>query len=233
MLPLEIPSAGILGARFPDAIGGLVAGSTARGEATPSSDLDLIVLLPGPPAPMRSTEDVQGRLVEFFVHTEESLIDFIDRERRLRRSPLLHMCAHGLIISDHDQRLARLQDLARERWSAGPAPLVDDELDDRRYRLTAMLDDLADEADPADRAALAAAVFTDVADLALISRGRWSGAGRWLTRRLRDVDAALADDLVAGLSTAVHGDPRVLISCGSAELDRLGGRLDSGYERRA
>jgi hypothetical protein len=170
--------------------------------------------------------------LEFFVHTEESLIDFIDRERRLRRSPLLHMCAQGLIISDHDQRLARLQDLARDRWSAGPAPLVDDELDDRRYRLTAMLDDLADEADPADRAALAAAVFTDVADLALISRGQWSGAGRWLTRRLREADAALADDLVAGLSTAVHGDPRVLIGCGRAELDRLGGRLDSGYERR-
>lgn len=228
MLPHEV-----LGARFPEAIGGLVAGSTARGEATPSSDLDLIVLLAGPPAPMRSTADVQGQLVEFFVHTEQSLIEFIDRERRLRRSPLLHMCAHGLIISDHDQRLARLQDLARERWSAGPAPPVDGELDDRRYRLTAMLDDLVAETDPADRAAIAAAVFTDVADLALISRGRWSGAGRWLTRRLRDADAALADGLVAGLSTAVHGDPRVLIRCGRAELDRLGGRLDSGYERRA
>jgi hypothetical protein len=110
---------------------------------------------------------------------------------------------------------------------------VDDELDDRRYRLTVMLDDLADEADPADRAALAAAVFTDVADLALISRGRWSGAGRWLTRRLRDADAALAENLVTGLSTAVHGDARVLIGWGRAELDRLGGRLDSGYERRA
>jgi predicted nucleotidyltransferase len=223
----------ILDAQFPDAIGGLVAGSTARGEETPSSDLDLVVLLPGRPAPMRRTERVGGRLVEFFVHTEDSLVSFIDRERRLRRSPLLHMCAHGLIISDHDQRLARLRALARARWSAGPAPLTTDELDDRRYRLTAMLDDLADEADPAGRAALAAAVFTDVADLALISRGRWSGAGRWLTRRLRDADGALTDHLVAGLSAAVHGDPRLLISCGTTELDRLGGRLDSGYERFA
>lgn len=228
MLPREI-----LDARFPDALGGLVAGSTARGEGTPSSDLDLIVLLPGRPAPMRSTEHLQGQLVEFFVHTEDSLVGFIDRERQLRRSPLLHMCAHGLIISDRDRRLARLQDFARDRWSAGPAPLTDDELDDRRYRLTALLDDLADETNPVDRAGLATAVFTDTADLALVSRGRWSGAGRWLTRRLRETDAELSDNLAAGLRAAVHGDATILLSCGRSELDRLGGPLDSGYERYA
>jgi hypothetical protein len=93
------------------------------------------------------------------------------RAEGLRRSPLLHMCAQGLIIRDHDQQLARLQDLARDRWAAGPAPLTDDDLGDRRYRLTALLDDVADEANPVDRAALAAAAFTDVADLALVSRG--------------------------------------------------------------
>lgn len=223
----------ILEARFPDALGGLVAGSSARGEDTASSDVDLIVLLSGRPAPMRRTEHVRGRLVEFFVHTEASFVEFVDRERQLRRSPLLHMCAHGLIVSDHDQRLARLQVLARDRWSAGPAPLSVGELDDRRYRLTALLDDLADEADPIDRTALAAAVFTDVADLALVSRGRWSGTGRWLGRRLRETDAELSHNLASGLRAAVHGDPTILVNCGSAELDRLGGPLDFGYERRA
>jgi predicted nucleotidyltransferase len=223
----------ILDTRFPDAVGGLVAGSTARGDDTPSSDLDLIVLLSGRPAPMRRTERVQGRLVEFFVHTEESFVAFIDRERRLCRSPLLHMCAHGLIICDHDGRLAWLRDLARDRWAAGPARLTDDELEDRRYRLTALLDDLADETNPADRAALAAAVFTDVADLALVSRGRWSGTGRWLTRRLREVDPDLSGNLVAGVRAAIHGDVSMLKNCGDAELERIGGPLDSGYERHA
>ncbi len=228
MLPREI-----LDARFPDALGGLVAGSTARGDDTPSSDLDLIVLLAGRPAPMRRTERVQGRLVEFFVHTEDSFVAFVDRERLLRRSPLLHMCAQGLVIRDDDGRLARLQDLARDRCSTGPAGLTGDELDDRRYRLTALLDDLADETDPVDRAALAAAVFTDVADLALVSRGHWTGTGRWLTRRLREIDPGLGERLAAGLQAAVHGDVSALRSCGDAELDRIGGSLDSGYERHA
>ncbi len=228
MLPREI-----LDARFPDALGGLVAGSTARGDDTPSSDLDLIVLLAGRPAPMRRTERVQGRLVEFFVHTEDSFVAFVDRERLLRRSPLLHMCAQGLVIRDDDGRLARLQDLARDRCSTGPAGLTGDELDDRRYRLTALLDDLTDETDPVDRAALAAAVFTDVADLALVSRGHWTGTGRWLTRRLREIDPGLGERLAAGLQAAVHGDVSALRSCGDAELDRIGGSLDSGYERHA
>lgn len=231
--PARVSPREILDARFPDALGGLVAGSAARGDDTPSSDLDLIVLLSGRPAPMRSTEHVRGQLVEFFVHTEDSFVSFVDRERQVRRSLLLHMCAHGLIISDHDQRLARLQDFARNQWSAGPAPLTDDELADRRYRLTALLDDLADESDPVDRVALAAAAFTDVADLALVSRVRWSGTGRWLTRRLRETDAELGDNLAAGLRAAVHGDPTILLRCGRAELDRLGGPLDRGYERRA
>lgn len=228
MLPREI-----LDARFPNAVGGLLAGSSARGDDTPSSDVDLVVLLDGRPAPMRSTERVQGRLVEFFVHTEASFVVFIDRDHQLRRSPLLHMCAHGVILRDHDGRLSRLQSLARGRWAAGPATLTDDELEDRRYRLTALLDDLANETDPADRAALAAAVFIDVADLALVTRGRWSGAGRWLTRRLREVDTDLNDNLLAGLQAAVHGAPSILRSCGEAELQRIGGPLDSGYERHA
>jgi hypothetical protein len=138
-----------------------------------------------------------------------------------------------LIVRDDDGRLVRLQDLARDRWATGPAGLTDDELEDRRYRLTALLDDLADETDPADRAALAAAVFTDVADLALVSRGHWSGTGRWLTRRLREIDPDLSENLVAGLQAAVQGDASALKNWGDAELKRIGGPLDSGYERHA
>ncbi|MGH3585426.1 MAG: hypothetical protein ACRDQ0_03795 [Pseudonocardia sp.] len=123
--------------------------------------------------------------------------------------------------------------LARDRWAAGPARLTDDELEDRRYRLTALLDDLADETDPADVAALAAAVFADAADLALVTRGQWSGVGRWLARRVREMDNGLNENLVAGLQAAVQGDVSILRSCGEAELIRIGGRLDSGYQRHA
>ncbi|MCD2197053.1 nucleotidyltransferase domain-containing protein [Actinomycetospora endophytica] len=223
----------ILDAWFPEAVGGLVAGSVARGEDTPTSDLDLLVLLPGRPAPMRRTERIDGRVVEFFVHTEASFLGFVDREVPLRRSPLLHMGAHGLVIRDREGCMTRLRDLARARWSAGPPSLSDAELEDRRYRLTALLDDLADERDPVCLASLAAAAFPDVADLALASRRRWGGRGRWLARRLAEADASLADSLVTGLREALDGDAVALVGCGRAELDRVGGRLEEGYARFA
>jgi predicted nucleotidyltransferase len=218
---------------FPDALGAAVAGSVARGEDTPTSDLDLLVLLPGRPAPMRRTGRVDGRLVEFFVHTEVSFAEFVDRETSLGRSPLLHMGAHGSVIRDRDGRMTRLVELARARWAAGPPPLEDTGLEDRRYRLTALLDDLADERDRGALAGLATAAFIDIADLALATRRRWSGRGRWLVRRLAEADAPLADDLVAGLRVALDGDAAPLVRCGRRELDRAGGPLDEGYARYA
>lgn len=223
----------ILDTWFPDATGGLVAGSVARGEDTPTSDLDLLVLLPGPPAPLRRTERVHGRVVEFFVHTEASFVEFVDRETRLRRSPLLHMGAHGLVIRDRDGGMTRLHDLARARWAAGPAELSDAEIEDHRYRLTGLLDDLADEWRGTGVAGVATATFTEVADLALATRGRWGGRGRWLVRRLAETDAVLADELVAGLRAALDGDATALVHCGRAELDRVGGRCEEGYVRFA
>ncbi|WP_433800333.1 nucleotidyltransferase domain-containing protein [Actinomycetospora sp. CA-084318] len=223
----------ILSDRFPEALGAVLGGSAAHGESTASSDLDMVVLLSGPPAPMRVTERLRGRPVEFFVHTEESLVDFLGRERRLRRSPLLHMLATGTIVSDPFGRIAPLQELARRRWEAGPDVVDAAELEDRRYRLTALLDDLADTPDPGERAAITASVFTDLADLMLVSRTCWTGSGRWLLRRLHQVDPDLAQRLVAGFERAVGGDPGLLLALGNAELARLGGRLDEGYERRA
>lgn len=164
----------VLDDRHPDAIGAVVGGSTSAGTDTATSDLDLVVLLPGRPAPMRATERYEGRLVELFVHTEDSLVAFLDRERGLRRSPLLHMTAFGAVVADTDGRVARLQGLARKRWNAGPEALGPREREDRRYRLTALLDDLADEPDPGERRVVAVTVFTDVADLALVDRGAWS-----------------------------------------------------------
>jgi predicted nucleotidyltransferase len=56
--------------RFPEARAAWLGGSVAAGEQTSTSDLDITVLLGGPPAPFRSSEVVDGWPVEFFVQTE-------------------------------------------------------------------------------------------------------------------------------------------------------------------
>jgi hypothetical protein len=180
-----------------------------------------IVLVPPPTARLR-------KLPERKTHPGHPT-DRIQQNRTVSRR-------HRVLVLVHNPLTIRPRDHA-ERHAIKAPPAADEELDYRRYWLTALLDDLADDDladdDPVDRAAPATAVFADVADLALVSRGHWSGTGRWLTRRLREIDPALGERLVAGLQAAVHGGVSGLRSCGDAELDRIGGPLDSGYGRHA
>ncbi len=70
--------------RFPQARAAWLGGSTALGTTTPTSDLDITVLLPAPPAPYRESLLHNGRPVELFVQTEESIAYFRAAERAAR-----------------------------------------------------------------------------------------------------------------------------------------------------
>ena len=61
---------GLVVDRFPGARAAWLAGSVVTGTATPGSDLDVTVLLPGEPAPYRESMRWDGWPVELFVHTE-------------------------------------------------------------------------------------------------------------------------------------------------------------------
>ncbi|MFC0627973.1 nucleotidyltransferase domain-containing protein [Kribbella deserti] len=72
MEALEV-AARLVGERFPGALAAWLGGSVARGTATRTSDLEITVLLAGPPAPYRESLEYGGWPVELFVHTEASL----------------------------------------------------------------------------------------------------------------------------------------------------------------
>ena len=79
--------------RFPDARAAFLAGSAGEGSANEFSDLDIVVLLDGPPAPYRETIRVEGWPVELFVHTDESIVYWLDRERQQGGCTLANMLA--------------------------------------------------------------------------------------------------------------------------------------------
>ncbi|MFZ3554767.1 nucleotidyltransferase domain-containing protein [Streptomyces sp. BH055] len=86
--------------RFPDARAAFLAGSVLTERRTPRSDLDIVVLLSGLPAPCRESLHHEGWPVELFVQTEADWHRFVERETAERRSSLLAMCAQGLLLSD-------------------------------------------------------------------------------------------------------------------------------------
>lgn len=220
----------IVAERYPQARAAVLAGSVAAGRATATSDLDIVVLA-GPEDRVREAIRVQGVPVELFVHTDESVAYWFEREREQGGCTLAHMLATGLPLAGAE--VEQVQELARRHLAAGPPAWTPELLEYRRFALTDSLDDLAGSTDAGERDVVAGQVLVMAAELALGSRRAWLGTGKWLLRRLREDDPELADQLLAGHRSAVAtGEVSRLIRVCDTVLDEVGGRLTEGFSVR-
>lgn len=218
--------------RFPAARAAFLAGSVLTERRTTTSDLDIVVLLAGPPAPSRENLLHRGWPVELFVQTEADWRNFADQETARRSSPLLAMCSEGMLLVDSDGLGATLQAEARRRLAAGPPPLSDRERDYQRYVLTDLLDDLRGCTDPAERIHLVAHTLQRASELALLAGGHWLGTGKWLSRRLAAAAPGLHRALTESAAHAVTGDTAAFTAAVTEVLERAGGPLWDGYAIR-
>ncbi|WP_042386955.1 nucleotidyltransferase domain-containing protein, partial [Streptacidiphilus melanogenes] len=118
----EAAAVELVATRFPAARAAFLAGSVLTSRRTPTSDLDILVLVGAEGSRFRESLRHAGWPVELFVQSERDWHGFAASETAARRSPLLHMTAHGCLLVDADGLGARLQDEARQRLAAGPPP---------------------------------------------------------------------------------------------------------------
>lgn len=233
--PVEVARR-IVRQRFPQARAAWLGGSVADGTASTTSDLDITVLLDGPPAPFRESTTFDGWPVELFVQTRESLMWFCDSDIQRRRPTTMRLVGSSVVLVDVRGAGAELQASLRGLDLAGPPAATGEELEIARYLVTDCLDDLTDPR-PGEAAVLAAGLWAATADLVLLANRRWSGGGKWLLRELRSLDrlggTSYADRLVTGLEAAVAGDTEPLRRTVEELLELCGGRLFDGYRREA
>ncbi|MEV5964436.1 nucleotidyltransferase domain-containing protein [Kribbella sp. NPDC051952] len=213
---------------YPNARAAWLGGSVVRGDASPTSDLDITVLLDGPPAPMRRSLEYGGWPVELFVHTEKSLRYFADKDQQRRQPSMMRLVGESVVLLDTDGSGARWQQLGRDEVAAGPKPLTTAELDMLRNGITNLLDDFAD-ASGDERTAIASVVWQDAARLLLSGAGRWTGTGKGLLREVVAYDNDQAHALMAG----VRAEDDSLVTAVDRILDLHGGRLFAGFELSA
>lgn len=217
-------------ARFPGASLAIVAGSTARGTRTATSDIDLLVLGDGVFSDRRSslaaTYESDAEVFEVFAYTPAGFEEWAERGVREFRPVIVDMLVSGTPVVD-DGTL----DHFRARWADVYArgPLVSDhELAMRRYAVTDLIDDLSDAADPVEKHIIAFTLYQQLSELILLGNGRWIGTGKNLPRRLRELDPQGAASLG---STLVAGDLPTFRELAADELERLGGRVQAGFVR--
>lgn len=220
-----------LSASYPRATIAVVAGSTARGERTATSDIDLLLIGESLfDEPNRTSEaathEFEGEIFEVFAYTPAGFAEWAQRGVEGHRPVIVHMLLEGAAVRRDDT----LSDL-REHWRAvlNAGPTIDPgESAFRRYVITDLIDDLRDATDALEQRVLASLLFEKIAELILLHDHRWIANGKWLPRRLRALDGERADALSAPL---LDGDVALFTARVEDELRRAGGRVQAGFIR--
>ncbi|MFF0268616.1 nucleotidyltransferase domain-containing protein [Kribbella sp. NPDC004536] len=215
---------------YPDARAAWLGGSVVRGDASPTSDLDITVLHDGP-SWRRSLK--YGRWpVELFVHNEKSLRYFADKDQARRQPTMMRLVGESVVLVDADGSGARLQQEFLAEVAAGPEPLSADELKLLRYTVTDLVEDLAGAAGDV-RLAVASVLWQEAARLLLTGSGRWSGTGKGLLREVLAYDVACGTDYAPALLDGVRSTDDRLVAVVDRILAAHGGRLFDGFELSA
>ncbi len=135
-------------------LGIVVSGSIVRGEAGPTSDLDVFVVH-GEPWRVREQKRFAGVPAELFVNPPAQVRRYFERERTTGRPATAHMFATGEVIEPADPVMTDLVREARD-WLSRPVEPTDVALTQLRYGAVDQLDDARDiiDSDPAAAALL-------------------------------------------------------------------------------
>lgn len=221
---------------FPGADTVLLCGSTARNEARQTSDIDLVVIYETlPRGAWRLTEMHDGTLVEAFVHDLETLAFFLERARPSGLPILARMVAEGIPLTGLPGRcLDAGKALASGILAAGPPALERTAFDHARYTISSLADDLMDARSRHHSIAIAAALFSALADFVLRAGGHFTGSGKGLAVALETHEPELAtrfDSAFTDLFT--DGSTGPVQRLVDEALAPHGGRLVDGYRADA
>lgn len=220
--------------RYPGCLVAFLAGSIVRGEGTPTSDLDLVIVTEqDPDAPYRCSEQVGNWPVEFFVHTPASLQTFFQTDMANRTPSLLQMCSEGLVIQAVGNHAEALKQQCRDLLAAGPAALSEKACRAKRYHLSDLMEDLSGSDRPAEMLFIGSALAKAAADLWLAHQRQWSGSGKWLHRALVRAHPETANRLSQALEKLYcQADKNPLRGFAEEVLALVGGPLFDGFDSR-
>ena len=227
--PVQAVSA-ILRERYSGADSALLAGSVIRGDATTTSDLDLVVLYPTLERSFRESFHYAGWPVETFLHDCRTIeYFFIEKDLASGIGSMMWM-VHDAVAVPADTALNRqVKERADSLLAAGPPAWSVAEIDYARYTITGLLDDLADPRNIGELRAIVAALYHVVGNHVLRTHGLWGATSKTIPRRLHVFDASLARrfDVAFGEGFRCHVGP--LVAWIDGVLAPTGGRLFDGY----
>ena len=222
----------VIAERFNGAAVTFLGGSVVRGEATETSDLDLVVVYERLAAAHRESFVHGGWPIEAFVHDPETLRYFFLHVDRLAGIPSLpDMVASGIPLPRATDLSGSLQALAGDVISKGPPRWTDAEVAASRYAITNFVDDMRSPRSRAELTATATALYSALADHFLRTQGYWSAKAKAIPRRLEAVAPDFAERFIAAFTELfAKGQPEAVIQLCEEVLLPCGGWLFAGHK---
>ncbi len=218
--------------KYPEADVLFLCGSVVREENTATSDLDVVVLYDTLPHSYRDSYYFEDWPVEAFVHDMDTMrYFFVEVDRPSGIPSLMQMVSEGIEIPDRTKRSALVKKWARQVIEAGPEPWTKERIDRSRYAITDIVDDLSATRDHVEKQAILIRLYEQFAEHFFRARGEWSAKGKWIPRRMYQVDPSFAKRYLDEVDRVFQGGhPDVLLALIEEELKAHGGGfLFEGY----
>jgi hypothetical protein len=225
----------ILETKYPTAEVLFLAGSIVRGEGTPHSDLDLVVIFNKLPNAYRESFLFQGFPVETFVHDPETLNYFLLEVDRPSGIPsLAQMILEGIELPEPNDVSQSLKQLAASVIEAGPPELSTEDVLKLRYNVTSLIDDVRQPRSKDELHASATELYEALADYYFRTNNLWSAKGKAIPRILKQTDGDLCWRYCKSFEELFsNGDPERVIALVEELLEAEGGFLFAGHRLEA
>lgn len=214
---------------FPNCQAALLAGSVVRGEATETSDLDIVIFDKSIMSAYRESLFDMGWAIEVFVHNLNSYKEYFKNDFKRAKPSLPRMVSEGLILKD-DGIIDGIKNEARELLEHGPEEWAKETIEIKRYFLTDTLDDFIGSSNRAEELFIANRLAELVSEFVFRTNRKWTGTSKWLIRSLRHYDENFANHFVEAFDLYYKtGDKEQIIQLVDEVLQPFGGRLFDGF----
>lgn len=224
----------ILKTKHPQAEVAFVAGSIVRGEETQFSDIDLVIVYSKTEFPYRESFLFDSWPVEAFVHDPDTVNYFFEKvDGQSGDISLPSMILDGHMIPERSLLGSRLKERAGEFVAQGPPAWSVRDLENARYAITDLVDDIRGYRNLIELFATLGALHESLANFHFRANLQWSASRKHIPRRLQKQQPQFAVEWNQAFRAAYGGEVSQLIHLTERILAPFGGFYFDGYRRDA
>ncbi|MED2711066.1 nucleotidyltransferase domain-containing protein [Bacillus toyonensis] len=229
MKPIEAAQS-IITSQFPNCDVALLGGSVVRGEATKTSDLDIVIVDQSLSSCYRESFYSNGWPVEVFVHNFVTYKTFFKMDCDRGRPSLPQLVSVGIVLKGESEIVEKLKKEANDLLIKGPDKWTEETMKQKRYFISDTLDDFIGASKREEELFIANLLAELIHEYVLRVNGQWLGNSKWFIRVLRRYDDHYAEQFVAAFDHFYkNGDKNVLINFTEKTLELYGGRVFEGF----